>query len=89
MPETSNQSSVNNEAAEAAMTAEALEEIRESLGLTQAGMADMVQCDFTGYKRYATGSRPVPRYIARAAHLLDFIQRNGLQKKLMKYLSER
>ena len=49
-------------------------------------MADRLACDFVGYKRYATGARPVPRYIARSALLLDFVRAHGLQKKLDKAL---
>ncbi len=64
------------------MTNDELEAIRERLGYTQSVMADYLQCDYVGYKRYATGSRPVPRYIARNAQLLDFIRENNLQKKL-------
>lgn len=68
------------------MTSQELETIRERLGYTQEVMADRVQCDYVGYKRYATGGRPVPRYIARCALLLDFVHENGLQKKLEKSL---
>lgn len=42
------------------MKAEELERIRDQLGLTQEGMADLLQVDYVGYKRYATGTRPVP-----------------------------
>jgi len=45
------------------MTAQKLESIREKLGFTQEVMADLLQCDYVGYKRYATGGRDVPRYI--------------------------
>ncbi len=69
------------------MTGQELESIREKLGHTQEVMADRLQCDYVGYKRYATGGRPVPRYIARCALLLSFIHDNGLQKKLEKALA--
>lgn len=68
------------------MTGQELETIRESLGYTQEQMADRLACDYVGYKRYATGARNVPRYIARSAFLVEFIQKNGLQKKLDKAL---
>jgi transcriptional regulator with XRE-family HTH domain len=69
------------------MTAQELEAIREKLGLTQKAMAERLQCEYVGYKRYATGSRVVPRYIARAVFLLEFIFDNGLQKRLEKALA--
>ncbi|KGG87670.1 hypothetical protein P606_25190 [Comamonas thiooxydans] len=68
------------------MTAEQLEAIREQLGYTQEQMADRLQCDFVGYRRYATGSRPIPRYIARCTFLLDFIRANGLKSELERSL---
>ena len=70
------------------MTGQDLEAIRESLGYTQEQMADRIACDYVGYKRYATGARAVPRYIARSAVLLEFIRVNGLQKRLDKALDE-
>lgn len=68
------------------MTADELEEIRERLGYTQRVMAEYLGCDYTGYKRYATGTRAIPGYIKRSANLLDFIRENKLQKKLEAYL---
>lgn len=56
------------------MTGEQLEAIRERLDYTQEMMAECLACDYVGYKRYATGSRPVPRYIARCALLLDLVR---------------
>lgn len=70
------------------MTGAELEAIRAALGYTQEKMADRLACDFVGYKRYATGARSVPRYIARSALLLDFVRAHGLQKKLDKALDE-
>ncbi len=68
------------------MTGEQLEAIRAALGYTQEQMATCLACDYVGYKRYATGSRPVPRYIARSAILLKFICEQGLQARLEKAL---
>jgi hypothetical protein len=64
------------------VTGQELEAIRGALGYTQERMAERLACDFVGYRRYATGSRPVPRYIARSAVLLEFIRANSLQQKL-------
>ena len=90
MPDIQKESAgVTEGAASLEMTAEALEAIRENLHLSQAAMAKMVQCDLTGYKRYATGTRQIPRYIARSAHLIEFIRLNGLQKKLTQYLRDK
>ncbi|WCT26625.1 helix-turn-helix domain-containing protein [Acidovorax temperans] len=70
------------------MTAEEIEAIRQKLGWTQAVMAQHLACDFVSYKRYATNARPVPRYIARSALLLEFIHDNGLMKALEKALDK-
>ncbi|WP_434716362.1 helix-turn-helix domain-containing protein [Paraburkholderia sp. A3RO-2L] len=69
------------------MTAEELERIRDQLGLTQEGMADLLQVDYIGYKRYATGARPVPRYVARSAKVLQFVHESGLLPRLQKRLT--
>ena len=70
------------------MTPEKLESIRDELDVGQEEMAELLQCDYTSYKRYATGARPVPRYIFRSALLWLFIHRNGLKKKVEKHLAD-
>lgn len=70
------------------MTAEELERIRDQLGLTQEGMADLLQVDYVGYKRYATGTRPVPRYVARSAKVLEFVHESGLLSRLQRRLTQ-
>jgi transcriptional regulator with XRE-family HTH domain len=70
------------------MTAEELERIRDRLGLTQEGMADLMQVDYVGYKRYATGARTVPRYVARSANVLEFVHESGLLHGLQKHLTK-
>lgn len=60
-----------------AMTGEELEHIRDQLGMTQEGMADLLQVDYVGYRRYATGARAVPRYVARSAKVLEFVHHRG------------
>ena len=56
------------------MTGEELEALRVRIGApSQGAMADLLQCDPVGYRRYATGARPIPRYIERSARLLEFV----------------
>ena len=71
------------------MTGQELEELRELIGApTQAAMADLLQCDLIGYKRYATGARQVPRYIERSARVLRFVHQQGLLPELAKALAK-
>lgn len=71
------------------MTGQELEALRVRIGApTQAAMAELLQCDLVGYKRYATGARPVPRYIERSARVLVFVHDNGLLGELAKALAK-
>lgn len=58
-----------------------LEAIRQQLGKTQEGMAELLQCDYVSYKRYATSARPVPRYIARSIAAMALLYQNQLLAK--------
>jgi transcriptional regulator with XRE-family HTH domain len=69
------------------MMADELERIREQLSLTQEAMADLLQVDYVGYKRYATGARTIPRYVARSAKVLEFVYERGLLLGLQKHLT--
>jgi hypothetical protein len=70
------------------VTGEELESLRERLGLaSQEAMADLLQCDPVGYRRYATGARPVPRYIARSAEVLVFVHEQGMMNRLKRALT--
>jgi hypothetical protein len=69
------------------MRADELEAIRSNLDLSQEAMANLLQCDYVGYKRYATGARPIPRYIKRSARVLEFVRVQGLQTKLIQFLT--
>lgn len=71
------------------MTPEQLEAVREKIGATQDAMADLLQCDYVGYKRYATGARPVPRYVERSALALLFIHKSGLLEAFQRFLKSR
>lgn len=65
------------------MTADELEALRIRIGVpSQEAMAVLLQCDPVGYRRYASGARPVPRYIERSARILEFVH----QKKLLAQL---
>jgi hypothetical protein len=70
------------------MTAEELERIRDQIGLTQEAMADLLQVDYVGYKRYATGARTIPRYVARSAKVLEFVHESGLLDRLQKHFTK-
>lgn len=54
---------------------------------SQEAMAELLQCDPVGYRRYATGARPVPRYIERSAMVLEFVHERGLMERLKKALA--
>ena len=69
------------------MTGEELEALRVRIGApSQEAMADLLQCDPVGYRRYATGARAVPRYIERSARVLEFVHQKGLLPQLAKWL---
>lgn len=70
------------------MTGEELEVLRLRIGApSQEAMADLLQCDAVGYRRYATGARPIPRYIERSARVLEFVAEKGLLSQLPKWLA--
>ena len=69
------------------MTGEELEAVRVRIGApSQEAMAELLQCDPVGYRRYATGARPIPRYIERSARVLEFVHEQGLLAHLAKSL---
>ena len=69
------------------MTGEELEALRVRIEApSQGAMADLLQCDPVGYRRYATGARPIPRYIERSARLLEFVHLKGMLPQLAKWL---
>ena len=60
------------------MDAKELESIRNTMGInTQQEMAQLLQCDYIGYKRWASGARDIPRYIERSVNMLLFIYQCG------------
>jgi transcriptional regulator with XRE-family HTH domain len=59
------------------MTPQQLEAFRKAIGITQREMAELLQCHHVAYKRYATGARPIPRYIERSAHALVLLRELG------------
>lgn len=70
------------------MDTKKLTEIRVRMGFTQEQMADWLQCDYVGLKRYEGGSRPIPRYIARSVVHLEFLHENKLLKKFERFLKD-
>lgn len=52
-------------------------------------MANLLQCDYVGYKRYSLGTRPVPRYIARGCLAVLFIHGTGLLDEYATFLKTR
>jgi hypothetical protein len=68
------------------MTHQELEYIRQELGVSRSAMANLLQCDYVGYKRYSIGARPVPRYIARGCLALLFINGNGMLEEYEEFL---
>lgn len=70
------------------MTGEELEALRIRIGApSQEAMAELLQCDAVGYRRYATGARTVPRYIERSARVIEFVYERGLMTQLAKWLA--
>ena len=69
------------------MTGEELEAVRVRISApSQEAMAELLQCDPVGYRRYATGARAVPRYIERSARVLEFVHQKGMLPQLPKWL---
>jgi len=69
------------------MTGEELEALRVRIGApSQEAMADLLRCDPVGYRRYAIGARPIPRYIERSARVLEFVHEKGMLPQLAKWL---
>jgi transcriptional regulator with XRE-family HTH domain len=56
-------------------------EIRKTIGVSQAGMAKLLGCATSSYKRYELGTRDIPTYIAMSAKMLAFLHSNSLLKK--------
>ena len=69
------------------MTGEELEALRLRIGApSQEAMAELLRCDPVGYRRYATGSRAIPRYIERSARVLEFVYEKGMLPQLARWL---
>lgn len=69
------------------MTGEELEALRVRIGApSQGAMAELLRCDPVSYRRFATGARPIPRYMERSARVLEFVHENGLLHQLAKWL---
>lgn len=59
----------------------AIRSIQKDLGFDQKDMADMLGCSLVGYKRFASGSRKAPAYIARFVIALQVLnERHALKQ---------
>jgi transcriptional regulator with XRE-family HTH domain len=67
------------------MVKEDLISIRKDIGITQAGMAELLRCAKLSYHRYESGARRVPAYIGLSAKAMQFLHKQGLLKKFEKY----
>lgn len=70
------------------MNPTSLAEQRHALDQTQAQMAQLLGCSLIGYKRFETGARPLPDYIAQAMKSFMFCHRHGLWDLLTQDLLE-
>lgn len=61
---------------------------RHDLNQTQAQMAQLLGCSLIGYKRFESGARPLPDYIAQAVKAFMFCHRHGLWEVLAQELIE-
>ncbi len=70
------------------MDTHSLKAIRAELDMTQEAMADLLQCDPVGYRRYESGGRSIPSYIARSVHAVLFLHRKNALSKFQKFLED-
>ena len=68
------------------MDTNTLKAIRAEIDITQEAMADLIQCDPVGYRRYESGGRPLPAYIERNVKLIHFLHQKKLLETFKKYL---
>ena len=66
------------------MTPDELRAIQEELGLTGKEMSVTLGCSHVGYKRFVTGERPIPIYIARLAVAVGILHRRALMEDFLK-----
>lgn len=66
-----------------AMTPDQFRAYQSELGnLTHAATADLLGSAEVGVKRYATGARPIPEYIAQSLRAMVLLHRAGKLKRL-------
>lgn len=68
------------------MDKEELKKIRAEINITQEAMADLIQCDYVGYRRYESGGRSIPAYIARNVKFIHFLHQKNMLEKFKKYI---
>jgi DNA-binding transcriptional regulator YiaG len=65
-----------------------LSEIRKTIGVTQEGMAALLQCATISYKRYELSTREIPTYIAISVKMLQFLHKHNLLQKFENFLKK-
>lgn len=68
------------------MTGKQLAKHRAAFERTQEQMAALLGCSVVGYKRFETGARPIPAYMAHSVKAFALCEVNGLLPALEKAL---
>jgi hypothetical protein len=69
------------------MTGQELESLRNSLGLSQQGMADLLKVERVCYTRYGNETRSIPPYIEQEVRFFSLLSQR-VQQKLMREARE-
>jgi len=52
--------------------------VRTKLKLTQEAMAALLRVSLVGYKRFESGTRPIPAYVAFGVRAVEFLHKHDL-----------
>jgi len=69
------------------MTVQELKSLRDSLGLTQQGMAALLKVERVCYTRYENEIRPIPSYIAQEVRFFSLMSQR-VQQQIMREARE-
>jgi DNA-binding transcriptional regulator YiaG len=69
------------------MTAQELKSLRDALGLSQQGMADLLKIERVCYTRYENETRLIPSYIEQEVKFFSLLSQR-VQQKLMREARE-